>query len=370
LPYTFFRSLRNEPDPATGLAEAPCRRTWSPGRTGRHHRHDGQPKPVPCHTCHLRVEAQMGQRPRLEFRGTIPAAARTRQSRRQLRCTAAAPEGHRLAACTSGGACSVMAVAWATTSCCPGGARCRGGVSPSRALAWNRRTCRLDSGGRVVWAMALRAHWPTLTRLAPASWHDRARMPRPAGQRTPGLRSAARRREPDVSPGGTGDEHDRGDARPGQAHPRIDRGVSGLAGLEVAGADVDDGGWPTAGPPRRRSSRSPGRPPRRNRQGRRPPHPSSCFTSLPRWMPACHCGTCRRPPRTPTRARQCAMTGPGPPSTGTPPTSSPPTSPQPPGSWHRHSLAPAWHATAAWRAGQLDAAADEAAAFSRDSGGL
>jgi hypothetical protein len=27
-------------------------------------------------------------------------------------------------------------------ACCPGGARCRGGVSSSRALAWNRRTCR------------------------------------------------------------------------------------------------------------------------------------------------------------------------------------------------------------------------------------
>jgi hypothetical protein len=30
-------------------------------------------------------------------------------------------------------------------ACCPGGARCRGGVSSSWALAWNRRTCRLDS---------------------------------------------------------------------------------------------------------------------------------------------------------------------------------------------------------------------------------
>jgi hypothetical protein len=31
--------------------------------------------------------------------------------------------------------------------CCPGGARCRGGVSSSQALAWNRRTCRPDTGG-------------------------------------------------------------------------------------------------------------------------------------------------------------------------------------------------------------------------------
>lgn len=29
--------------------------------------------------------------------------------------------------------------------CCPGGARCKGGVISSQALAWNRRTCRLDS---------------------------------------------------------------------------------------------------------------------------------------------------------------------------------------------------------------------------------
>src|SRR5271155_6213760 len=27
--------------------------------------------------------------------------------------------------------------------CGPGGARCKGGVSSSQALAWNRRTCRL-----------------------------------------------------------------------------------------------------------------------------------------------------------------------------------------------------------------------------------
>ncbi len=33
-------------------------------------------------------------------------------------------------------------------ACCPGGARCRGGVSSSQALAWNRRTCRPDSVGQ------------------------------------------------------------------------------------------------------------------------------------------------------------------------------------------------------------------------------
>jgi len=35
--------------------------------------------------------------------------------------------------------------------CCSGGARCRGGVSSSQALAWNRRTSRLDSDGQWKW---------------------------------------------------------------------------------------------------------------------------------------------------------------------------------------------------------------------------
>jgi hypothetical protein len=42
-------------------------------------------------------------------------------------------------------------------ACCPGGARCRGGVSSSRALARNRGTCRPDSGGRVTGAALA---WP------------------------------------------------------------------------------------------------------------------------------------------------------------------------------------------------------------------
>jgi hypothetical protein len=33
-------------------------------------------------------------------------------------------------------------------ACCLGGARCKGGVSSSQALAWNRRTCRLDTDGQ------------------------------------------------------------------------------------------------------------------------------------------------------------------------------------------------------------------------------
>lgn len=35
--------------------------------------------------------------------------------------------------------------------CCPGGARCTGGVSSSQALAWNRRTCRSDTDGQLQW---------------------------------------------------------------------------------------------------------------------------------------------------------------------------------------------------------------------------
>ena len=35
--------------------------------------------------------------------------------------------------------------------CCPGGVRCKGGVSSSQALAWNRRTCRLDTDGQSKW---------------------------------------------------------------------------------------------------------------------------------------------------------------------------------------------------------------------------
>ena len=52
------------------------------------------------------------------------------------------------------------------------------------------------------------------------------------------------------------------------------------------------------------------------------------------------CATCRRPPRTPTRAPPCATTGHAPASTDTPPTSSPPTSPEPPGSPRRRPSRP------------------------------
>lgn len=71
--------------------------------------------------------------------------------------------------------------------------------------------------------------------------------------------------------------------------------------------------WPSEPGSPRRSARTP------------------CVTpsSRQRSMPACRCGTCRRPRRTPIRARPCGMTGPASPWTGTPPTSCPPSSPDP-----------------------------------------
>ena len=58
---------------------------------------------------------------------------------------ASKPEGYR-ASGTKARTCVPSARGW--PACCPGGARCRGGVSSSRALAWNRRTCRPDSDGQ------------------------------------------------------------------------------------------------------------------------------------------------------------------------------------------------------------------------------
>ena len=38
-------------------------------------------------------------------------------------------------------------------ACGLGGARCKGGVSSTQALAWNKGTCRLDTDGRHKWVM-------------------------------------------------------------------------------------------------------------------------------------------------------------------------------------------------------------------------
>ena len=88
------------------------------------------------------------------------------------------------------------------------------------------------------------------------------------------------------------------------------------------------GGWTGTAPPGS-SAGSPAAPGSPSRSAR-----TRCGTrsSPPPSTPGSRCGTCRKPPRTPTRAPPCATTGPGPASTGTPPTSSPPTSPEQPDS--------------------------------------
>ena len=65
------------------------------------------------------------------------------------------------------------------------------------------------------------------------------------------------------------------------------------------------------------------------------PHTLRHRSSPPHSMRESRCVTCRRPPRTPTRAPPCATTGRAPASTATQPTSSRPTSPEPPGSPRR-----------------------------------
>ena len=68
-------------------------------------------------------------------------------------------------------------------ACGPGGARCKGGVSSSQALAWNRRTCRPDTGGQ--------PEWPNL-----ACWPRRGRTPsgrNREGQSTAGHRDGTAR---------------------------------------------------------------------------------------------------------------------------------------------------------------------------------
>jgi hypothetical protein len=68
----------------------------------------------------------------------------------------------------------------------PGGARCIGGVSPSQALAWNRRTCRPDNDGQSKWAMS--ATWSQEGGPQPAS--SRERQSTEAGHRDGPTRSS------------------------------------------------------------------------------------------------------------------------------------------------------------------------------------
>ena len=86
-------------------------------------------------------------------------------------------------------------------------------------------------------------------------------------------------------------------------------------------------GRAAAGPARRRPDRPAGNPPRRDRQARQPAHAAAAFITAA-LTPGFRCGTCRRPPPTPTRAPPCGMTGHAPAWTGMPPTSSPRSSPE------------------------------------------
>ena len=58
----------------------------------------------------------------------------------------ASKPGERIAPGTKARGCAPSA--GERPACCPGVARCRGGVSSSWALAWNRRTCRPGRGGQ------------------------------------------------------------------------------------------------------------------------------------------------------------------------------------------------------------------------------
>ena len=71
-------------------------------------------------------------------------------------------------------------------ACCPGGARCRGGVSSSQALAWNRRTCRPDSDGQVEMGEV----GPLAARGRTASGGHRERQSTDAGHRGGTARSS------------------------------------------------------------------------------------------------------------------------------------------------------------------------------------
>jgi integrase len=108
--------------------------------------------------------------------------------------------------------------------------------------------------------------------------------------------------------------------------PRTARAIDLAIGERTEGP-LAGGGWTGTAPPGS-SAASPAAPrsPRtsaRTHSGTRSPPPST---------PGSRCATCRRPPRTPTRAPPCTTTGHAPAWTGTPPTSSPPTSPEQRGS--------------------------------------
>jgi hypothetical protein len=78
--------------------------------------------------------------------------------------------GQRLALCVPS--------VWGRPACRPGGARCIGGVSSSQALAWNRRTSRLDTDSQHKWVRS--APWLREGGPRPAET-GRGRVPRGTG---------------------------------------------------------------------------------------------------------------------------------------------------------------------------------------------
>jgi hypothetical protein len=108
--------------------------------------------------------------------------------------------------------------------------------------------------------------------------------------------------------------------------PRTARAIDLAIGERTSGplfTAAEDGDWTGTAPPGS-SAGSPAAPRSPSTSAR-----TRCGTrsSPPVSTPGFPCGTCRRPPRTPTRAPLCATTGHGPAWTAMPPTSSPPTSP-------------------------------------------
>ena len=71
-------------------------------------------------------------------------------------------------------------------ACRPGGARCKGGVSPSQALARNRRTCRPDVVGQSKWAKSA----PWSQEGGPQAVGHRKRQSTDAGHRDGPARSS------------------------------------------------------------------------------------------------------------------------------------------------------------------------------------
>ena len=143
--------------------------------------------------------------------------------------------------------------------------------------------------------------------------------------RAPGPRTQAP--DPDHHP----ERRQGGDCPAGTAHGPGDRPGRRRA-HRLAG--VPGRGRATAGPARRRQGRPQGRPPSGHRQDRDAPHAQARVHHRVKGTGS-RCATCKKPPRTPTRAPRCGQSRPAAASTGTQPTWPPPTSQAPPGNGHR-----------------------------------